>query len=68
MRRRCVASRCQRAPAVWLADSKVKNLKVGLVELVPPIGGRPPPHLDDVRIARDLEKLLFAGRIKMMGG
>jgi hypothetical protein len=40
---------------------------VGLVELVPPIGGRPLPHHDEVRIACDFGKSLFSGRIKMQG-
>jgi hypothetical protein len=40
---------------------------VGLVELVPPING-PPPHPDDVKIARKLGKPLFSGRIKILRG
>ena len=64
---------CQRSPTAMAGrvpmvdDCKVKNLKVGLVELVPPIGQQPSLHLVGVRIARGSGKALLCGRIEIQG-
>jgi hypothetical protein len=44
-----------------------QKLKVGLVELVPPIGRLPSLHPDGVRIAWGPGKSLFSGRIRIQG-
>ena len=52
-------------PAV--ADCKVRDLKVGLLELVPRIDRLPSLHPDDVRMAGEMGKPLFSGRIEIQG-